>query len=527
MCPDPIDPRRPPPPPQELASPSPEQPLPGEDPAASEAPPQVVRYRPPWLIAMRYWAGSALLHTGVLLSLWCLISHVEESPSPRQPLSIALERRVRPRLSEKHPEPRRPVQIPVATPKPPVLRRAAKSLAEDIPRRTDESLLSRTALEDLSLPVVVGTAGRLSGTYAQRFAKGSLLREGGSPRTERAVRGALEWLARHQEDDGRWQASRHMSYVSSESKNFDIGVTSLALLAFTGSGQTHRNDVDTRFRETVDRALRWLLSTQTLSDDPRTHGRFLLSPHRKFLYGQSIATMAVNELLLLSGDVFRLKRPARAAAEYCLASRTSGAGWRYEFQHDENDTSVTGWMVLALKVARRSGAGVDHDRVERAIADSVRYMESLTDERGETGYSRRGVRHGSSLNPCMTSVAVLCRLFAGVERDDPLLAKGVALMSRNPPRWRDDRADSVDLYYWYYGSYAQFQYGGKAWQSWNEKLLEALLPHQRRGDDAVRGSWDPIGVSGRRAGRVYSTAIAAMTLEVYYRYARSLDGIGF
>ena len=36
---------------------------------------------------------------------------------------------------------------------------------------------------------------------------------------------------------------------------------------------------------------------------------------------------------------------------------------------------------------------------------------------------------------------------------------------------------------------------------------------------ADRGSWDPAGfVYGRHGGRVYTTAMGALCLEVYYRY---------
>ena len=41
------------------------------------------------------------------------------------------------------------------------------------------------------------------------------------------------------------------------------------------------------------------------------------------------------------------------------------------------------------------------------------------------------------------------------------------------------------------------------------------------------GSWDPIGEWGLAGGRVYSTAIGAMTLEVYYRFTRAQEGTGF
>ena len=52
-------------------------------------------------------------------------------------------------------------------------------------------------------------------------------------------------------------------------------------------------------------------------------------------------------------------------------------------------------------------------------------------------------------------------------------------------------------------------------------MEKALLPHQRT-DGNFEGSWDPIGPWGKDGGRVYSTAMGALMLEVYYRYAKVL-----
>ena len=57
-------------------------------------------------------------------------------------------------------------------------------------------------------------------------------------------------------------------------------------------------------------------------------------------------------------------------------------------------------------------------------------------------------------------------------------------------------------------------------------MVEALLPNQWR-DRGIcnNGSWDPVGCWTRKGGRVYATAINALTLEVYYRYANVFTGL--
>ena len=57
----------------------------------------------------------------------------------------------------------------------------------------------------------------------------------------------------------------------------------------------------------------------------------------------------------------------------------------------------------------------------------------------------------------------------------------------------------------------------KAWGKWNQDMKRVLIKLQRSGGDAD-GSWDPNTQWGNRGGRVYSTAMATLTLEVYYRY---------
>jgi len=80
------------------------------------------------------------------------------------------------------------------------------------------------------------------------------------------------------------------------------------------------------------------------------------------------------------------------------------------------------------------------------------------------------------------------------------------------------------MVYWYYGTLAMFQVGGPGWRTWSEALTAAALPSQRRDGDAcgMLGSWDPVDPWGPDGGRVYATALMALSLQVVTRYARAL-----
>jgi hypothetical protein len=48
-------------------------------------------------------------------------------------------------------------------------------------------------------------------------------------------------------------------------------------------------------------------------------------------------------------------------------------------------------------------------------------------------------------------------------------------------------------------------------------VKRVLLTSQAR-DGEHKGSWEPKGLYAERTGRLVSTAMATLTLEVYYRY---------
>jgi hypothetical protein len=123
----------------------------------------------------------------------------------------------------------------------------------------------------------------------------------------------------------------------------------------------------------------------------------------------------------------------------------------------------------------------------------------------------------------MTAAGVLCRLLSGERRDSAAVRAGIDILLREPPSWQEEKGRAlsrINFYYWYYGTYALYLHGGAPWERWNESLVQCLVESQRTGFTDELGSWDPIDEWGPAGGRVYATALGALTLEVYYRYLR-------
>jgi hypothetical protein len=371
----------------------------------------------------------------------------------------------------------------------------------------------------------IGIGGGAGGKFGGRFGGRKNLRAmGGTRRTEAAVIQGLIWLRRHQNPDGTWSTDRFMANCRKgrcsgpgATADYDTGNTALALLAFLGAGHTHRTG---KFKDSVKRALKALKKRQ-LPDGcygPRTGDGH-------WIYNHLIATMAVAEAYGMAGRSPLLREMAQRGVDFTVRCQNPGLGWRYGIRPGDNDSSCTGWAVLALKSARLSGLSVPRE----AFAGAKNWFDKITDETDyRAGYTTRGdsgARPGDGKNfppqEAMTSAAVLSRVFLGASRNDPRVLGGGSLIKNCLPKW-DVQSGSIDMYYWYYGSLAMMQLGGSFWKSWNTAMKDALLPTQHR-KGCLNGSWDPVGPWGTAGGRVYATAINVLTLEVYYRYGRILQ----
>lgn len=327
----------------------------------------------------------------------------------------------------------------------------------------------------------------------------------GGVKAKASVDAALDWLARHQQPDGMWYAELHEG-----EKSGNLAVTSLACLAFMGGGHTSRKG---EYRRHVLKGLEGVMRQQK----PDGH----LTMNGANLYTHAICTIALSEAYGRAGDP-RVGKAAQLAVRFCEQAANSDSGWRYSPKDGPSDTSVTAWFLQAFKTAKLAHLKFDSAVFSRGQS----YVDSVTDQgasqnsTGAVGYTfQDDQRYGH--NPALTAAGMMVRQFSGTGVTNHLLKKGARLTRSRPPTWR-----TKDFYFWYYATYAMHNMGGEDRIWWNQRIRDVLLANQvRTGDDA--GSWDPQGDRwAKQGGRVYTAALGALCLEVYYRYSEALNSFG-
>jgi hypothetical protein len=222
------------------------------------------------------------------------------------------------------------------------------------------------------------------------------------------------------------------------------------------------------------------------------------------MYCHGMASLAMSEAYLLTGD-YRLKPPVERATQYTVNAQHRGSGgWRYQ-PGDLGDMSQFGWQVMALLSAEMAGIPIPSTTRDGML----RFLQSAS---SGTHGGLASYRPRERPSRSMTAEALACRLFLALADDEAAIQEAAAFVSEEMPD-----SGQANLYYWYYATLALFQLQGDQWRRWNAALQERLLNSQRTDGDWA-GSWDTNTVWGGYGGRVYTTAMAALSLEVYYRY---------
>ena len=328
---------------------------------------------------------------------------------------------------------------------------------------------------------------------------------GGTDATENAVEAALAWLASCQKENGSWcpaetGGGREDKVYGHDrggcGANSEMGITALATLTFLGAGHSH---LEGQYQHVVQKSLEYIIRNQSIDGDLSGNAKLFAR-----MYCHSMSLLAISEALAITGDR-RLKSAVQLGVNFTVAAQDkTGGGWRYQ-AGDRGDMSQFGWIVLALHTAETGGVEIG----ESTRARMLRFLRSC-----QTG-KKRGLasyRPGEGPSTTMTAEALLCTYFLGAPLDPDAFAEAKQRIMTELPR-----TSSTNLYFWYYGTLALNQQQDSEWDAWNQALQQALLSSQEK-NGRFSGSWRPDGLWAGYGGRVYSTAMATLNLQAYYRY---------
>ena len=389
--------------------------------------------------------------------------------------------------------------------------------------------------------MAIGAGGGSAGMFGSRTGGGkrrALAKGGGSRASESAVDAALRWFKRHQSPNGTWDVEKYPVNCQENPKcepgnsgsaggsDANVAMTGYAVLCFLGAGYDHKTP--NKYKTTVQKGLEFLRSAQ------KPDG--LLGVRN---YEHAVGTMALAEAYAMTNDP-DLKEPAQKGLKVVLSrqakdakgdSAYAGLGWDYEAPKPErNDSSVSGWNVMALKSGLAGGLNVGNGMegakkwLERhwkatnkdwqklndpyTATSTFAYTWDATNDNVEVG--QPGQSHD------LAPVGALCAVFLGHHAGDIMLES----LCNHIMKYQFPAAYPCNTYFMYYNTLAIFQAGGDRWTKWNGTVRDMLVGAQRKGEGCFDGSWNFEGTQfhGHECGRILSTAYCCLSLEVYYRY---------
>jgi hypothetical protein len=284
------------------------------------------------------------------------------------------------------------------------------------------------------------------------------------------------YTVRQQQADGRWSAA-----LGGGDPGADVPLTSLLLLAHLGDGSSLTTGPQ---REVVQRAVQWLRSQQDAK------GRIGLRAEPGWLLDHAIATWALAEALRLSAAPMLAADVRRAAA---------ALGEQIDRVRPAPGVELRLWCTMVAQSLRAGGQAL---RTLQAAGDA----EAL--DFGAEALDRCRASWSPALPVNEREQAAQLLL-------DELL-DAAAPADALPACWPADPL--LDPLATWYVTTALWRRGGAGWMLATKQIELGVLKQERH--DVDRGSWDPEGAFGVRFGRLGTTAMAVLLLEVYYRHCR-------
>ena len=332
-----------------------------------------------------------------------------------------------------------------------------------------------------------------------------LKESGGNELCEEAVIKSLRWMQETQKKNGSWE------------NKFPVAYTGLALLSYLGHCETPASQ---EFGETVTNAIVYLVDNNL-----KQKGRSASDPNEKhWPYEHAIALYSLCEAYTFSKQLNLLdltpglEEAVQGGIQHIIDNQTNAGGWdyNYELEGRDGDTSIVAWHLQALKAAKSTG--LKWKRKDGTIRSALRFIASTQHRNGGFGYADEnpvGFKRSPDAPHTLTGAGTLCFQQHKGNKDSHVV-KGIKHIAENSVFSFSGK--SANLYEHYYSSQAMINQGGKEWNDYNKLVRDELIKSQR-----PDGSWPRSAGTGSQGETMYSTALATLMLEVYYRF---LPGTG-
>lgn len=346
--------------------------------------------------------------------------------------------------------------------------------------------------------------GQVENDFANRTGDAkqkALLGTGGSENTEISVKRALEYLVSQQRENGSWDPRTSHAGLErsplgesrgSAGSHAETALTGLALLSLMGAGHTHQEG---QYADAVYKGLAFLIHQQKPNGSMQGNAKIY-----EATYCHGMAALAMCEAAAITRDASAILSAERAIAHTQTLQHPITGGWRYT-EGDPGDLSQLGWQAMVLDSGNRAGIAIS----DRSIIGVQRFLQSV--QVGRSG-GLASYRKGEAPTHTMTAEALATRILIGDKISKEAIEEAEAYLMLNLPGNGQD-----NYYYWYYATIGLHQLQNENWNQWNQALQQRLLTTQN-----PDGSWPTQTLWGGYGGKIYTTAMATLCLETYYRH---------
>lgn len=303
----------------------------------------------------------------------------------------------------------------------------------------------------------------------------------------KAEMGALDWLSQAQSADGSWTGEDWGA-----DSQYTIGLSGLSLLAFASADHGENKN---QHLATIKKGLQFILSKQNQdgSFGPAINNR---------LYNQGIATVALFKIKEFSPELIPVET-LKKSIDYITSCQNPSGGWGYFKTNETPNTSISIWQIHSLILAKQNGFAGLEDSIKMNLA----WVQKMVDKNGNIGYRKPSdFPYGQS---ALTAMSGIFWLYADEISENAIEFK--IKFQEDLERITIAPEKNLNYYQFYFLTTSLKKLKEKHQFELAKKVEDVLVAKQVKTGPLI-GSWEPNDYWGPTGGRVYSTAMATISL---------------